>query len=257
MAGKSTYLRQIALIVIMTQMGSFVPADRARVGIVDRIFTRVGATDALARGRSTFLVEMSETANILHHATAGSLILLDEIGRGTSTFDGLSIAWAVTEYLHNNPASRAKTLFATHYHELTELADVLPRVQNVQSLARESGDTVVFLHRIGPGSADQSYGIEVARLAGIPDEVIVRAREVLANLEATQYTSEAVPRLAEGAHGPLAMSDAQLPLFPAQSAIECEIGKLEINEMTPIEALSKLAEFKERIRGAKQDPDTE
>ncbi len=257
MAGKSTYLRQIALVVIMAQMGSFVPADRARVGLVDRVFTRVGATDALARGRSTFLVEMSETANILHHATARSLILLDEIGRGTSTFDGLSIAWAVTEYLHNNPASRAKTLFATHYHELTELADVLPRVHNVQSLARETGDTIVFLHRIGPGSADQSYGIEVARLAGIPDEVIVRAREVLANLEAAQYTSEATPRLAEGVHGPLSGSEAQLPLFPARSAIESEIGKLEVNEMTPIEALSKLAELKEKVRGAKQDQDTE
>ncbi len=257
MAGKSTYLRQIALIVIMSQMGSFVPAASARVGLVDRVFTRVGATDALARGRSTFLVEMSETANILHHATERSLILLDEIGRGTSTFDGLSIAWAVTEYLHNTPGSRAKTLFATHYHELTELADILPRVENVQSLARETGDTVVFLHRIGPGSADQSYGIEVARLAGIPNEVIVRAREVLANLEAAQYTSEAVPRLAEGVHGPLSASEKQISLFPAQSTIELEIGELAVNDMTPIEALSKLAELKERVQGAKQDPHTE
>ncbi len=257
MAGKSTYLRQIALIVIMAQMGSFVPADSARIGLVDRVFTRVGATDALARGRSTFLVEMSETANILHHATERSLILLDEIGRGTSTFDGLSIAWAVTEYLHNSPGSRAKTLFATHYHELTELADILPRVENVQSLARETGDTIVFLHRIGPGSADQSYGIEVARLAGIPDEVIVRAREVLANLEAAQYTSEAVPRLAEGVHGPFSASERQIPLFPTPSAIEGEIGELAVNDMTPLEALSKLAELKERVQGAKQDPDTE
>ncbi len=257
MAGKSTYLRQIALIVIMAQMGSFVPADRARIGMVDRVFTRVGATDALARGRSTFLVEMSETANILNNATSRSLILLDEIGRGTSTFDGLSIAWAVTEYLHDHAGARAKTLFATHYHELTELADVLPRVENVQSLARESGDTIVFLHRIGPGRADQSYGIEVARLAGIPESVIVRAREILSNLEASQYTPEALPRLAEGAHGPLSGSDAQLALFPGPSAIESEIGELEVNEMTPIEALSKLAELKERVHGAKQDTDTE
>jgi len=257
MAGKSTYLRQIALVVIMAQMGSYVPADSASVGVVDRVFTRVGATDALARGRSTFLVEMSETANILHHATPRSLILLDEIGRGTSTFDGLSIAWAVTEYLHDHAPSRAKTLFATHYHELTELADVLPRVENVQSLARETGDSVVFLHRIGPGSADQSYGIEVARLAGIPKEVIIRAREVLANLEASQYTSEAVPRLAEGVHGPLSASGSQLALFPTPSVIESEIEELEVNEMTPIEALSKLAELKERVKGAKQDPDTE
>ena len=249
MAGKSTYLRQVALAVVMAQMGSFVPASSARIGIVDRVFTRIGATDALARGRSTFLVEMSETANILHGATARSLILLDEIGRGTSTFDGLSIAWAVTEYLHNRDDVRPWTMFATHYHELTELADVLPRLKNMNVLVRKTEDSIVFLRKIAPGSADQSYGIEVARLAGIPREVILRAREVLENLESTQYTADAVPRLAGGEHGPLGPDGPQLRLFDsAPSEVEREIEELEIEQMTPLDAFDKLVELRKRVK---------
>jgi DNA mismatch repair protein MutS len=249
MAGKSTYLRQVALAVIMAQMGSFIPASSARIGIVDRVFTRIGATDALARGRSTFLVEMSETASILHAATTRSLILLDEIGRGTSTFDGLSIAWAVTEYLHNRDDARPWTMFATHYHELTELEDVLPRLKNMNVLVSEAGDSIVFLRRIVPGSADQSYGIEVAKLAGIPREVILRAREVLENLESTQYTADAVPRLAGGEHGPLGPDGPQLGLFEAApSEVEKELSELELEQMTPLDAFDKLVELRKRVK---------
>jgi DNA mismatch repair protein MutS len=195
MAGKSTYIRQVALLVLMAQVGSFVPAARAIVGLVDRIFTRVGATDDLARGQSTFLVEMNETANILNNATSRSLIVLDEIGRGTSTFDGLSIAWAVAEHLHNGVG--AKTLFATHYHELTELAAALPRVKNYNVAVREWHDQVIFLHKILPGGTDKSYGIQVARLAGLPKEVIARAKEVLNNLEEAELSADGKPKLAE------------------------------------------------------------
>ena len=195
MAGKSTYIRQVALLVLMAQVGSFIPASRATVGLVDRIFTRVGATDDLARGQSTFMVEMNETANILNNATPKSLIVLDEIGRGTSTFDGLSIAWAVAEYLHS--AVGAKTLFATHYHELTELAATLPRVKNYNVAVREWHDQVIFLHKILPGGTDKSYGIQVARLAGLPKEVITRAKEVLNNLEEAELSAEGKPKLAE------------------------------------------------------------
>ncbi len=249
MAGKSTYLRQVALAVIMAQMGSFVPASSAALSLVDRVFTRIGATDALARGRSTFLVEMSETANILRAATGRSLILLDEIGRGTSTFDGLSIAWAVTEYLHNRDDVRPWTMFATHYHELTELEEVLPRLKNMNVLVRETGDSIVFLRKIVPGAADQSYGIEVAKLAGIPREVILRAREVLANLEAAQYTPDAVPRLAEGEHGPLGPSGPQLALFaPEPSEVEQELERLEVERMTPLDAFEKLVELRRKVK---------
>ena len=249
MAGKSTYLRQVALAVVMAQMGSFVAASSARIGIVDRVFTRIGATDALARGRSTFLVEMSETANILRGATARSLILLDEIGRGTSTFDGLSIAWAVTEYLHDREDVRPWTMFATHYHELTELADVLPRLKNMNVLVRKTEDSIVFLRKIVSGSADQSYGIEVAKLAGIPREVILRAREVLENLESTQYTADAMPRLAGGEHGPLGPDGPQLRLFDsAPSEVEREIEELEIEQMTPLDAFDKLVELRKRVK---------
>ncbi|MBD3349793.1 MAG: DNA mismatch repair protein MutS [Candidatus Eisenbacteria bacterium] len=247
MAGKSTYLRQTALIVIMAQLGSFVPADSARIGFVDRVFTRIGATDALARGRSTFLVEMSETANILRNATSRSLIVLDEIGRGTSTFDGLSLAWSVTEYLHDNENVRPRTMFATHYHELTELADVLARVRNMNILVRETGDSIAFLRKVAPGCADQSYGIEVAKLAGIPDDVIVRAREILDNLESARYTEESLPRLAEGSHGPLGDAGPQLQLFEREpSEIEREIAELDVDRMTPLDALGKLADLKKR-----------
>ena len=195
MAGKSTYIRQVALLVLMAQVGSFIPAARATVGLVDRIFTRVGANDDLARGQSTFMVEMNETANILNNATPKSLIVLDEIGRGTSTFDGLSIAWAVAEHLHN--AVGAKTLFATHYHELTEMAATLPRVKNYNVAVREWHEQVIFLHKILPGGTDKSYGIQVARLAGLPKEVLARAKEVLANLEEAELSAEGQPRLAK------------------------------------------------------------
>ncbi|MBD3367873.1 MAG: DNA mismatch repair protein MutS [Candidatus Eisenbacteria bacterium] len=249
MAGKSTYLRQTALIVIMAQLGSFVPAREARVGLVDRVFTRIGATDALARGRSTFLVEMSETANILRNATDRSLVLLDEIGRGTSTFDGLSIAWAVTEHLHNREQGRPRTLFATHYHELTELADVLPRLWNMNVLVRETGDTISFLRRVVPGSADQSYGIEVARLAGVPDEVIARAGEVLRNLESTQYGVDEMPRLAAGEHGPLGPESPQLALFERRpSQVERELSDIDLESMTPLEAFDRLRKLKEEVQ---------
>jgi DNA mismatch repair protein MutS len=196
MAGKSTYIRQVALIVILSQMGSFVPAESARVGIADRVFTRVGASDDLARGRSTFMVEMQETAYILNAATPRSLVVLDEIGRGTSTFDGISIAWAVAEYLHNSAEVKARTLFATHYHELTDLALTMKGVKNYSILVREQGDSVVFLRRIVPGAADKSYGIQVARLAGLPSEVIDRAKEILANLEEGEFGETGQPRLA-------------------------------------------------------------
>ena len=199
MAGKSTYIRQVALIVIMAQMGSFVPAAEAEIGMVDRVFTRVGASDDLARGRSTFMVEMQETANILNNATPRSLIVLDEIGRGTSTFDGISIAWAVAEYLHNNPQVKAKTLFATHYHELTDLALTLPGVKNYNVLVREKDDQIAFLRKIVPGAADKSYGIQVARLAGLPPEVIDRAKEILANLEEGEFGEGGQPKIAKHA----------------------------------------------------------
>jgi DNA mismatch repair protein MutS len=196
MAGKSTYIRQVALITILAHAGSFVPAAEAEVGVVDRVFTRIGASDDLARGRSTFMVEMQETANILNNATPRSLIVLDEIGRGTSTFDGISLAWAVAEHLHNRASVKAKTLFATHYHELTDLALTMPGVKNYNVLIRESGQRIAFLRKIVPGAADKSYGIHVARLAGMPDEVIDRAREILSNLEEGEFGEAGQPKIA-------------------------------------------------------------
>lgn len=196
MAGKSTYIRQVAMIAIMAQIGSFVPASQAEIGVVDRVFTRVGASDDLARGRSTFMVEMQETANILNNATSKSLIVLDEIGRGTSTFDGISIAWAVAEHLHDTPTVKAKTLFATHYHELTDLALTMKGVKNYHILVRESGDKIAFIRKIAPGSADKSYGIHVARLAGLPPQIIDRANEILANLEDEEISDSGEPTLA-------------------------------------------------------------
>jgi DNA mismatch repair protein MutS len=195
MAGKSTFIRQVALIVLMAQMGSFVPAAEAEVGLVDRIFTRVGASDDLSRGQSTFMVEMNETANIVNNATDRSLVILDEIGRGTSTFDGLSIAWSVGEYLHD--FIRARTLFATHYHEMTELSVICPGVKNYNVAVREWNDQIIFLRKIQPGAADKSYGIQVARLAGLPIEIVERAKEILANLEASELNAQGKPRLAE------------------------------------------------------------
>lgn len=201
MAGKSTYIRQVALLVLMAQMGSFIPARAARIGLADRIFTRVGAADDLSRGQSTFMVEMVETANILNHATPKSLIILDEIGRGTSTFDGLSLAWAIAEYLHDTPAAKARTLFATHYHELTELAAVLPGVKNYTVQVRDQGETIVFLRRIVPGSADKSYGIHVARLAGMPTSVIARANDILSSLESQKTVRLEIPKRRRASSG--------------------------------------------------------
>ncbi|MDH7485343.1 MAG: LAGLIDADG family homing endonuclease [Anaerolineae bacterium] len=234
----STYLRQVALIVLMAQMGSFVPADEARIGVVDRIFTRIGAADEIAAGRSTFMVEMVETANILHHATPRSLLILDEIGRGTSTYDGMSIAWAVVEYIHNHPRLQAKTLFATHYHELTELARLLPRVRNYNVAVAGEGDQIVFLHKIVPGSADRSYGIHVAQLAGLPRVVIHRAQEILAELEKQAPGGPLRPR-----HPAV----EQLPLFLTEDPVLEELKSLDITQMTPLEALNKLYELQQRL----------
>lgn len=213
MAGKSTYIRQVALITIMAHMGCFVPAGKAEIGIVDRVFTRVGASDDLARGRSTFMVEMQETANILNNATPKSLIVLDEIGRGTSTFDGISIAWSVAEFLCKNKNMKAKTLFATHYHELTDLALTLPNVQNFSVLVKEKGDSITFLRKIVPGAADKSYGIQVARLAGLPDEVIGRASDILKNLEEGEFGDTGQPKIAKKRPHKLKANVSQLDLF--------------------------------------------
>jgi DNA mismatch repair protein MutS len=213
MAGKSTYIRQVALICIMAHMGCFVPATSAQIGIVDRVFTRVGASDDLARGRSTFMVEMQETANILNNATSKSLIVLDEIGRGTSTFDGISIAWSVAEYLCKNENLQAKTLFATHYHELTDLAITLPNVQNYSVLVRERGEAITFLRKIVPGAADKSYGIQVARLAGLPQEVVERAHEILKNLEEGEFAETGQPKIARKRKKKARIDMTQLDLF--------------------------------------------
>ncbi|MEA2762464.1 MAG: mismatch repair protein MutS [Gemmatimonadaceae bacterium] len=236
MAGKSTILRQIGLIVLMAQAGSFVPASKAKIGVVDRLFTRVGASDNLVRGQSTFMVEMSETSAILHTATKRSLVLLDEIGRGTSTYDGISIAWSVSEHLHD--VVGCKTVFATHYHELTQLADTLVAVRNYNVQVREVGDEILFLHRLHPGGADRSYGIEVGRLAGLPSTVLKRARELLKLLEAEQI----VPRSGRAARAPLDKTDDQLALFGLMThPVIQQLRKMEPNSMTPIQALEMLA----------------
>ncbi len=249
MAGKSTFLRQIGLIVLLAQIGSFVPAKKARIGIVDKIFTRVGASDNLAGGESTFLVEMNETANILNNATDRSLILLDEIGRGTSTFDGLSIAWSVAEYLHNTESVAAKTVFATHYHELTELALLLPRVRNYNVVVKEWGDKIVFLRKIAPGGCDHSYGIQVAKLAGLPDLVIGRAKEILSNLESDELTANHVPKLAVSHENSNHQQRThQLDIFEKQeSELRQQLSVLNPENMTPLEALVKLNELKKML----------
>ena len=240
MGGKSTYLRQTALIVIMAQTGSFVPAQSAKLSIVDRVFTRIGASDNLARGRSTFMVEMTETAAILHTATARSLILLDEVGRGTSTYDGLAIAWAAVEYLHARV--RAKTLFATHYFELTELGEQLSGVKNYHVAVKETGGGIVFLRKVEPGAADRSYGIEVAKLAGLPSEVVERAREVLAEHEFAQQQASA--HLSPGASPP----PAQLTIFtPLSQPVLDKLREVDLNRLTPLDALNLLAELKKEI----------
>ncbi|HOU17897.1 MAG TPA: DNA mismatch repair protein MutS [Candidatus Marinimicrobia bacterium] len=246
MAGKSTYLRQIGLIVLMAQIGSFVPADSATIGVVDKIFTRVGASDNLAAGESTFLMEMHETANILNNVTPHSLVLLDEIGRGTSTYDGMAIAWSVTEYLHNQPNVAAKTLFATHYHELTELEKILPRLKNYNVAVREYGDRVIFLRKIVPGGCDKSYGIHVAQMAGVPPEVIGRAREILTNLSPEE---KVLPTNREKFRH-LPEKDAnQLGLFGDDLKLKKMLAEVDIDNLTPLEALQKLAEIKKSLGG--------
>ncbi|MFN8412653.1 MAG: DNA mismatch repair protein MutS [Anaerolineales bacterium] len=237
MAGKSTYLRQAALIVLMAQMGSFVPAASAKIGLVDRIFTRIGAQDEIHAGQSTFMVEMVEAANILHHATSRSLLILDEIGRGTSTYDGLSIAWGIIEYIHNHPQLRAKTLFATHYHELTQLAELLPGVRNYNVAVSEADNKVIFLHKIIAGGADKSYGIHVAQLAGLPSPVIQRANDIMAELEKTSGRAVKInPQAAQ-----------QALLFPETSPMLDELKSLDINSLSPIEALNKLFEWQKKF----------
>jgi len=245
MSGKSTYLRQVALIILLAQIGSFIPADSANIGIVDRIFTRIGAQEDLAAGQSTFMVEMTEAANILNNATPRSFIILDEIGRGTSTYDGLSIAWAVAEFIHNHPELGTKTLFATHYHELVDLASILPRVKNFNVAVAEEGDKVIFLHKIVPGGTDRSYGIHVAQLAGLPKSVIVRAQEVLAELESHASKKSKIPRR----KAPL-----QIPLFPEGSLLADEIARLDVDSMSPLEAITKLYELKRMVQEDKDSP---
>ena len=268
MAGKSTYMRQVAVIVLMAQIGSFVPADMAHISIADRIFTRVGASDDLARGQSTFMVEMSEVSNILRHATEHSLLILDEIGRGTSTFDGLSIAWAVVEYISDKKIVGAKTLFATHYHELTQLEGQLSGVKNYCVAIKESGDDVIFLHKINPGSGDQSYGIEVAKLAGLPHWVLDRAHEILDELldhDIAKRASSIVAKssasdmedadnedqmslFAPGAEGGEAANMATATVSSSQMAVMQELQEIDVNRLTPLEAMQLIYDWQEKVR---------
>jgi len=251
MAGKSTYLRQIGLLAIMAQMGSFVPATKANLPIYDKVFTRVGASDNLAMGQSTFLVEMIETANILNSATPKSLILLDEIGRGTSTFDGLSLAWSIVEFIHNNKQVSAKTLFATHYHELTDLENILHGVKNFNIVVKEWNDQIIFLRKIERGPADQSYGIQVARLAGVPNKVIKRAKQILHNLEAQELSPQGLSSIAKKQ---LSTDNGQMDIFDtmfenAEKNIDIldEIRDIKIDSLTPIEALLLLQEIQKKL----------
>ena len=245
MSGKSTYLRQVALIILLAQIGSFVPADSVDVGIVDRIFTRIGAQEDLAAGQSTFMVEMTEAANILNNAGPRSFVILDEIGRGTSTYDGLSIAWAVAEFIHNHPELGTKTIFATHYHELVDLAGILPRVKNFNVAVADEGDRVIFLHRIVPGGTGRSYGIHVAQLAGLPKSVVARAQEVLAELESKSPRKSRIP-----ARKPA----LQIPLFAKGSALADEIAQLDVDSLSPLEAIAKLYELKRIAKDGKDSP---
>jgi DNA mismatch repair protein MutS len=239
MGGKSTYLRQAALLVIMAQMGCFVPAERMRYGLVDRVYTRIGASDNVARGRSTFMVEMTETATILNTATSRSLILLDEMGRGTATFDGLSLAWATLEYLHAKISAR--TLFATHYHELTILAEQLPRLKNLRVAVKETPQGIVFLHAIEPGPANKSYGIDVARLAGLPPQVIQRARQVLKQHERSERHN-----VAAETEAPL-----QLTMFtPLSQRVLDRLQETDLNSLTPLQALNLLEELQNEIKSS-------
>ena len=255
MAGKSTYMRQTALIVLMAQIGSFVPAQTANIGIVDRIFTRVGASDDLASGQSTFMVEMNEVANILRNATAKSLLILDEIGRGTSTFDGLSIAWAVVEHISNPKLLGAKTLFATHYHELTELEGKLDSVNNYCIAVKEKGDDIVFLRKIVKGGADRSYGIQVAKLAGLPDSVIERAKEIAEQLLANDITDTVKNISVDNGHKHKKehldeVDMTQISLFDTvkDDDIIDELRSIDIGNMTPLDALNKLYQLQNKVK---------
>ena len=245
MAGKSTYMRQAALIVLMAQVGSFVPADSAKIGIVDRIFTRVGASDDLASGQSTFMVEMTEVANILRNATGNSLLILDEIGRGTSTFDGLAIAWAVIEYISNPKILGAKTLFATHYHELTELEGSLAGVNNYCIAVKEKGDDIVFLRKIIRGGADKSYGIQVAKLAGVPEPVIARAKELVEELSEADISLKPKAMPVE-----MSMESEQISLFDTvkDDDIITEIRDMDLGNMTPLDALNTIYRLQNKIK---------
>ena len=256
MAGKSTYIRQVALIVLLAQMGSFVPASRAKIGIVDKIFTRIGASDSLVRGQSTFMVEMTETAEILKNATSRSLVVIDEVGRGTSTFDGLSIAWAVAEYLHDFQGRGVRALFATHYHQLTDLPVTKAGAKNYNIAVKEWGEKIIFLHKIVEGGTSRSYGIEVARIAGVPREVILRAKEILRNLEKGEFDEIGMPRIVRGTLGGKNVSP-QLNLFarresaPALETQEkdvlAELRALDILSLSPLEALNKLDGLKKKL----------
>ncbi|WKZ70768.1 MAG: DNA mismatch repair protein MutS [Melioribacteraceae bacterium] len=250
MAGKSVYLRQVGLIVLLAQIGSYIPAKEAKIGLVDRIFTRVGASDNIAAGESTFLVEMQEAANILNHATDKSLILLDEIGRGTSTFDGISIAWAITEYIHENPNVSAKTLFATHYHELNEMASIFPRIKNYKVEVREYDDKVIFLHKVSQGGADHSYGIQVAQMAGLPEFVTKRAKEILFNLEDKELTPYEIKKakLAKFKNH----DEMQISMFEVKDdKLRQEISNMQLEGLTPLDALNKLNELQKKIKDNK------
>jgi DNA mismatch repair protein MutS len=242
MGGKSTYLRQVALLSLLAQTGSFVPAREAKLGLVDRIYARVGAADDISRGQSTFMVEMQETAHILSGATSRSLVVLDEVGRGTATFDGLSIAWAVAEHLATSTRARPKTLFATHYHELTDLADGVPGVVNAHVAVQEWKDDIVFLHKILPGRSDRSYGIHVARLAGLPPAVVARARDILRALEQDELSRGGRPALS----GQPVAPQQQLGLFqaPADDALRDRLRAIDVDRTTPLEALQLLADLK-------------
>jgi DNA mismatch repair protein MutS len=245
MAGKSTYIRQVALLTLLAQIGSFVPARQATIGIADRIFARVGASDELTRGQSTFMVEMTETARILNTATARSLVILDEIGRGTSTYDGISLAWSVVEYLHEHVGCR--TLFATHYHELTDLAKSLSGVKNLNVAVREWQDEVIFLHKIIDGAADKSYGIHVARLAGVPREVVERSKDILAQLEEEHLDGEGRAKIARRAIEPR-RPRLQLTLFgPAEHPLLDELRQLELDNVTPLQAFQRLQQWQETL----------
>lgn len=255
MAGKSTYMRQTALIVLMAQIGSFVPASKADIGLVDRIFTRVGASDDLASGQSTFMVEMTEVANILRNATSKSLLILDEIGRGTSTFDGLSIAWAVIEHISNSKLLGAKTLFATHYHELTELEGKIDNVNNYCIAVKENGDDIIFLRKIVKGGADKSYGIQVAKLAGVPESVTDRAKEIVEELVQTDITSRIKDIAVLGAPKPKAkkyddVDLAQMSLFDTvkDDDVLKELKELDLGNLTPIEALNTLYQLQNKLK---------